>query len=267
MRRPIISLLTDFGLKDSYVAEMKGVILGICPEASLVDVTHEVESFNLREAAYLLARAVRYFPRGSIHLAVVDPGVGGERKPLIVEAEGGMLVGPDNGILIPAARGLGLKKVYEIRGEGLLPERFTETFHGRDIFAPAAALLAKGVKPSKLGVEIASYVEVMLPRPRISGDKKIEGEILHVDRFGNLVTNIGRELLEELKVKPGSSLKIQFGRRKPLEVRFARAYAEVEVGEPLTLIGSWGTLEISLNQASAAGRFKVGVGAMVHVQV
>jgi len=254
-------------VKDSYVAEMKAVILTLCPEASIVDITHEVEPFNLKLAAYLLARASPYFPEGTIHVAVVDPGVGGERKPLIVEAEKGVLVGPDNGILIPAARKLGMKNVYEIKGRGLLPERFTETFQGRDIFAPAAALIACGVKPGRLGVKTSTYVEAAIPEARIFKGK-IEGEIVYVDRFGNLVTNIGRELLASLNARPGSVLKLSFRRveSKPLKVKFLRAYAEAEVGELLTLIGSWGTMEVSVNQARASDRLKVKVGEKLWVE-
>ena len=260
-------MLTDFGVKDSYVAEMKAVILTLCPEASIVDITHEVEPFNLRLAAYLLARATPYFPVGTIHVAVVDPGVGGGRKPLIIEAEKGMLVGPDNGILIPAAEKLGMKRAYEIKSRELLPERFTETFHGRDVFAPAAALLASGVKPERLGVKTSTYVKAAIPEARLFKGK-IRGEIVYVDRFGNLVTNIGRELLASLNVRFGDMLKLSFRRlgSKPLKVKFLRAYAEAEVGELLVLIGSWGTLEISANQARASNKLKVEAGEKIWVE-
>ena len=264
MGRPVVSLLTDFGLKDSYVAEMKAVILSLCPRASLVDITHEVEPFNLRAAAYLLSRAAPWFPRGTVHLAIVDPGVGGGRKPLIVEAEGAVFVGPDNGILLPAARKLGLKRVYEIRSEKL-PKRFTEVFHGRDIFAPTAARLACGVKPSSLGVETSEFVEEVIPQAKIL-EGKIRGEIVYADRFGNLVTNIGRKLLEAFNVKPGSLLKVSFKERKALTVRFLQAYSQAEVGELLTLVGSWGTLEVSANQAKASEKLKVGVGEELWVE-
>jgi len=261
-------LLTDFGLKDSYVAEVKAVILALCPGASIIDITHEVEPFNLRVAAYLLARAVPYFPKGTVHLAVVDPGVGGKRKPLIIEAEKGMLVGPDNGILIPAAKKLGMKEVYEIKGEEFLPKRFTETFHGRDIFAPTAALLARGVKPGKLGVKTSTCAETAIPEAKaLKG--KIRGEIVYIDRFGNLITNIDRESLMSFNIKPGSILKLSFRRLggKPLRLKFLRAYSEAETGKLLTLIGSAGTLEISANQARASDKLKVRVGEKLWVEV
>ncbi len=264
--KPVVTLLTDFGYRDSYVAEMKAVILSICPEATLVDITHEVEPYNIRLGAYLLYRAVQWFPKGSIHLAVVDPGVGGPRKPLIIEAEKGMLVGPDNGLLIPAARRLSLKKVYSINVEGdFLPKRFTETFHGRDIFAPTTALLAKGVKPAELGVEVSSYVEAAFPEAKLSGDK-ILGEIIHVDRFGNLVTNIEMEIVEALRVKVGSKLEIIIGGGKPVRVRLVKAYAEVPVGEALAIPGSGGTLEVSINQADASKILKAKIGDKVEVK-
>jgi hypothetical protein len=158
--------------------------------------------------------------------------------------------------------------VYEIKGGGLLPERFTETFHGRDIFAPAAAHIARGVKPRRLGVKTSTYVEAAIPEARLFKGK-IRGEVVYVDRFGNLVTNIGRELLASLNVKPGGVLKLSFRRPegKPLKVNFLRAYAEAEAGELLTLIGSWGTLEVSANQAKASDRLKVKAGEKLWVKV
>ena len=267
MARPIITLLTDFGLKDSYVAEMKAVILSICPEAALVDLSHQVEPFNILEGAYLLARAAPWFPKGTVHLAVIDPGVGGERKPLIVEAEKGLLVGPDNGLLIPAARRLGgIRKVLAIKASGkLFPERFTETFHGRDIFAPAAAYLAKGVKPERLGIEVDEYVDAAFPEACLKGGK-VSGQIVYVDRFGNLVTNIDRRLLEALEAKPGSLLKVKAEGRKAFTVKLVKSYSEVEVGSLLALIGSWGTLELSANQDSASKILKLKAGQTLSVE-
>ncbi len=263
---PIITLLTDFGLKDSYVAEMKAVILSLCPEAVIVDISHEVEPFNVKMGAYLLARAAPYFPRGTIHVAIVDPGVGGPRKPLIVEAERGMLVGPDNGLLIPAARKLGLKRIFEIKGEGLLPKRFTETFHGRDIFAPTAALLAKGVSPETLGLEVSSPVEEAFHEASLS-NQQVSGEIVYVDRFGNLVTNIDRGLVEALGAGFGSQLKISLEGRSPIKVRFVKSYSEAPRGGLLALIGSWGTLELSANQASASEILKASAGMKILVEL
>lgn len=263
--RPIITLLTDFGLRDSYVAEVKGVILSICPEACIVDLSHQVEAFNVRMGAYLLARAAPYFPEGTIHVAVVDPGVGGGRKPILVEAEKGMLVGPDNGLLIPAARKLGMRKVYEITGGNLLPERFTETFHGRDIFAPTAALLARGVPPGELGRPVESWVEATFQEASIKAGR-IRGEVVHVDGFGNLVTNIGWELLEAVGVKVGSKIKVTFKNGKTLKLKLSKAYVEAPAGSLLALVGSWGTLEVSANQADASRMLKVSAGDEVAVE-
>jgi hypothetical protein len=246
---------------------MKAVIASICPDANLVDITHEVEPYNIRMGAYLLYRAAPWFPDGTIHLAVVDPGVGGPRKPLIVEAEKGLLVGPDNGLLIPAARRLKLKKVYNILDEkSLFPKRFTETFHGRDIFAPTAAFLAKGVKPDELGVEASSHVQAAFPEAEIIGNE-ILGEIIHVDRFGNLVTNMETEMVKALNIEFGEKLKIVFAdKNKTFEVRLLKAYAEASENEILLIPGSGGTLEISINQADASKILDVKNGVKIRVK-
>jgi len=258
MRRPIIALLSDFGVKDPYVAEMKGVILNICPEAEVVDITHEIEKFNVKMGAFVLASASRYFPEGTIYVAVVDPGVGTERRAIIVKTAKALLVGPDNGLLMLAAQNQGIKNVYEIKNPRYMLPKISRTFHGRDIFAPAAAYLARGIPPEDFGPEITDYIVPTYGNPVIKG-KNVKGEILHIDGFGNLITNISREILERIHLKEGGFLKIRF-QDKVFEFRLCRAYGEVAEGKPLAIIGSHDFLEFSVNLGDASKFFGLKVG-------
>ena len=258
MKRPIIALLSDFGLKDPYVAEMKAVILSICPEARIIDITHQIEKFNIRMGAFILASASQYFPKGTIHVAVVDPGVGTARRAIIVETSNSLFVGPDNGLLLMAAEKQGIKHVYEIRNRRYMLPRVSRTFHGRDIFAPAAAYLANGVSPKKFGPEIKDYIVPEYAKPIIKRGK-IMGEILHIDDFGNLITNIPEEFLSEMGMAEGDSVRVTFG-DKSFEFKICRAYGEVNKGKPLAIIGSHNFLEFSVNLGSAAEYFGLKVG-------
>ncbi|MEM1550729.1 MAG: SAM-dependent chlorinase/fluorinase, partial [Candidatus Bathyarchaeia archaeon] len=207
-RRKIITLTTDFGLRDSYVAEMKAVILSICPEACIVDISHEVRKFDIRMGSFLLFRASRFFPNGTIHMAVIDPGVGTERRPIIIETDWSIYVGPDNGILIPSAQRDGIRHIYIIGNPKYMLKEVSKTFHGRDIFSPAAAYLARGVPPSEFGPEIFDPVVPSFAEP-ISSDDSIMGEIIHVDGFGNLITNIKYEDLKSMSINEGDYLTVK----------------------------------------------------------
>jgi len=257
----VITLLTDYGIKDSYVAEVKGVILKLCPEAVIVDVTHDVGNYDVEEGAYNLARVVKYFPEGTIHVGVVDPGVGGSRKPLIIEAQDAFFVGPDNGLLAPAAERLGVRHVYEITRMDLLPQRVSDVFHGRDIFAPTAALLAKGMKPLDLGIEISEYQRLPLYTAKIEIGR-IVAKVIHVNGFGNLVTNITSESLEAAKIKVGSTLNVKIG-GTAYKLPLVKNFAAVPVGEILLVVAGGGYLDIAVNQGNAARRLGVGKGADV----
>lgn len=257
----IITLLTDFGTKDSYVAEMKGVILGLYPEAVIVDISHDIDKYDIEEGAYNLARSVKYFPEGTIHVGVVDPGVGGQRKPIIIEAEGALFVGPDNGLLAPAAERLGIKHVYEITRMDLLPPRVSDVFHGRDIFSPTAALLARGAKPSALGSEISEYRRLPLYTVRVE-DGRIYTRVIVVDGFGNLVTSVTYEDLEKAGLKLGSPLEVRIG-TSTYRMPFVRNFSSVPVGELLLLVAGGGYLEISVNQGNASARLGVEKGVEV----
>jgi hypothetical protein len=252
----LITLTTDFGLKDPYVAEMKAVILSICPEAVIVDISHEVEKFDIRMGAYFLASAAPYFPKGTIHVAVVDPGVGTKRQPLLIQARHNFFIGPDNGILAMAARKQGILHTYKIVNHKLMLPRVSNTFHGRDIFAPVAAHVANGTPPTEFGPEIRDIVMPGFVKPRKEKNRLV-GEVLHVDRFGNIVTNVDEKELELTKTETVVNIKL---RNAKLRLKLCKAYGEVEKSEALAIIGSHDFLEIAINQGNAAESFGARIG-------
>ena len=257
----LISLTTDFGTKDPFVGEMKAVIFSICPEAEVIDLTHEVERFNIRMGAFLLASATRCFPPGSVHVAVVDPGVGGERRPIAVETQFSLYVGPDNGLLIPAATREGIRHVYELTNRSLMRDSISLTFHGRDIFAPVAAHLACGTAPIEVGEEIKDYVHLSFAEPRFESGG-IAGEVFHIDSFGNVVTNISGEIFEKLEL----SGKIRVNLRgKRFTARVVRSYSELHEGELGVLVGSHGFFEIACRERSAVRRIGARIGDSLRV--
>lgn len=263
MKLKIVSLLSDFGLADPYVAEMKAVILGICPDVHIVDVSHEIEKFNVRMGAFVLASAAHYFPRGTVHVAVVDPGVGTERRAIIVETQRSRFVGPDNGLLMLVAEREGIKHVYAIENPDYMLPKVSRTFHGRDIFAPAAAHLARGRPPSDFGPEIRDYVHPIFARPSVS-EHEIAGEVIHIDGFGNVVTNVSLNDLWGLGIVEGESFQVSLGGRD-LRLKLCKAYGEAEPRSPLAIIGSHEFLEVSINLGNAAAAFRVRVGDPVRI--
>ncbi|MEM0084520.1 MAG: SAM-dependent chlorinase/fluorinase [Candidatus Methanomethylicia archaeon] len=262
--KPIITLLTDFGLRDSYVAEMKAVILSICPEAHIVDISHGIRKYDIRMGAYILSRASRYFPEGTIHVAVVDPGVGGIRRPIIIESFRAFYVGPDNGLLTPSAIMDGIKHVYLITNDKYMLKCVSRTFHGRDIFCPVAAYLAKGIPPSDFGPEIFDPIIPTFVNPKVYGNI-VEGEVIHIDDFGNIVTNISSEHLRLIGLSEGDFLNVKFGDNL-LKLKFCKAYSDVPLGQPLIIIGSGGFIELSINQGDAAKTFNINVGDKIVFQ-
>ena len=251
----MITLTSDFGIKDPYVAEMKGVILSINPNATLIDVTHEIEKFNVRAAAFALASAAPYFPEGAVHLAVVDPGVGTERRAIAVKTKKGIFVGPDNGVLILAAKNQGIESVRQLANPKFMLPKVSCTFHGRDVFAPAAAYLDKGVSLAEFGPEIKDPVTPSFAEAK-HGEGWFSGEVLGIDGFGNIITNIAGK---DAAFKEGSIVKVGLTGAS-LKVPFAKTYAQAEANIPVLLVGSHGFLEIALNQASAAKKFRVKAG-------
>jgi S-adenosylmethionine hydrolase len=254
----IVTLLSDFGLKDPYVAEMKAIILSINLHAHIVDITHEIEKFNIRMGAFVLASAAPFFPSNTVHVAVVDPGVGTKRRPVIVETERGFYVGPDNGLLMLAAHKECIIKVYYIVNPKYMLSRVSRTFHGRDIFAPAAAHLAAGRSPSEFGPEILDYVFPEFVKPQTKKGE-VMGEVIHIDGFGNIISNISAGDLESAGFREGNSLLVRLG-GKTLTLQFCSAYGEVPAGKALAIIGSSDFLEVAVNQGSASRTFKTKVG-------
>ena len=259
MRRPIITLTTDFGVKDPYVAEMKATILNISPNSTIVDITHQIQKFNVRMGAYVLASASPYFPKGTIHVAVVDPGVGTRRQPILIQTKHSYFVGPDNGVLALAARNEQVKHLHKLTNRKLMLTKVSNTFHGRDMFAPAAAHLANRTPPAKFGPEIN---KIVIPRfAKVARrETMLIGEVIHVDDFGNIITNFGEKELELMEINNTINVKLENAK---LELKLCRTYSEVQPHKPLALIGSHNLLEISINQGNAAETFKVESGSKV----
>ncbi len=256
----LVTLLTDFGTSDGYVGAVKGVILSINPAARILDLTHDIAPQDVMAGALALAAAVPCFPEGSIHVAVVDPGVGTDRKPLLVKWRNRLLIGPDNGILSLAFSGSDPEAVYHLTNAELFLDRVSCTFHGRDVFAPVAAHLSRGVKPEQAGVRIGRWERIRFPLPRVEGGL-VQGEVVHVDRFGNLITNIREEDLKLAHCHPRPLITIA-GTPIP---GLKQSYAEADPGTLLALVGSNGFLEISCNRGNAAGMLSVAGGEPVRV--
>jgi hypothetical protein len=258
--RPIIALLTDFGTRDHYAGAMKGVALGVCPDATLVDISHEVPPHDVLAGALELAACYRYFPAGTIFLVVVDPGVGSSRRGIAAEAGEYKFVAPDNGVLTVVLDETPPRKVVELTERRYARPTVSRTFEGRDRFAPAAAWLAKGIELSALGRPAASVHRIALPRPQRTADG-VTGEVLRVDRFGNLITNIDRTTVLQL-VQTGT-FEIRVGSHQVPHLY--STYADAAPGEICALFGSTDHLEIAANGASAAGELGAGRGAAVQI--
>lgn len=263
MARPVIALLTDFGSRDHYAGTMKGVALGICPDATLVDITHDLPPHDVLAGALELAACFRYFPAATVFLVVVDPGVGSARRGIAAEAGEYRFVAPDNGVLTPVFDDVAPKRVVELTERRYARATVSRTFEGRDRFAPAAAWLAKGVELSALGRPAGSIQRLEVPRPQIEQDR-IVGEILRIDRFGNLVTNIDRKTFDRIASAEGhAAIDIQVG---PHQIgKVVSTYADAAQGELCALFGSSDHLEIASNGSSAAGVLELGRGAPVRV--
>jgi S-adenosyl-L-methionine hydrolase (adenosine-forming) len=257
MPAPILTLTTDFGLSDHYVGSMKGVILGICRPAQIVDISHQVSPYAISEGAFLIAQAYRAFPPGTVHVVVVDPGVGSERRPVLMEAAGQYFVAPDNGVLgmIFAQE---IHKVRVVSNARYFRQPVSQTFHGRDIFAPVAAHVAAGVAASRMGKVIVDYVRPPFAMPRQTGERTWTGDVLAVDRFGNVVTNFHANDFPAFE-------QLAIGRSKVR--RLVSSYAEAPAGELVAIAGSSGYLEVSVNQGSAAEKIGCRSGGACQIRV
>jgi hypothetical protein len=279
MRRPpIITLTTDFGTADHYVGTMKGVILGIAPQARVVDISHEIRPFQIAEGAYVIAQACRYFPPKTIHVVVVDPGVGSARRPILAEIGGQYFVAPDNGVLSmvleqPLATRAAPKQrsdraatrrsgqpasaiVRHITAERYFLQPLSHTFHGRDVFSSVAAHMARGVPPGRFGRRIADYARLDFFRPTRTGKRFRTGLVLHIDRFGNLITNFHVGEFPDLPTRP---FELNIGLHKL--TRLVSNFTEAQPGELVAIIGSSGYIEVVANQASAAKLLGCEIGS------
>jgi len=242
---------------------MKGVILGVEPNAQIVDISHAVQPFDVLDGALTISQAYNYFPSGTVHMVIVDPGVGTARRPIIVTSERHHFVAPDNGVL-----SLVYQKEQRLHARHVTAEHYnlqpvSQTFHARDIFSPVAAYLAKGVDPEKFGDEITDFVRFNAPKPKPVNESTLRGIVLKADRFGNLITNITPEDAPMLFTTPAAAFKIVVGKREVTEIK--AAYADGAPGEVFGILGSMGYLEIAANRASAAQVLGVGKGVDVNI--
>ena len=259
----IVTLTSDFGTVDGYVGAMKGVISSAAPSARLLDITHEIRPGDVRGGALAVEASAPFFPAGTIHLVVVDPGVGTRRRAIAVEAADGIFVGPDNGVLSLAAKGP--RRVYALDRSERHRKVVSATFHGRDVFAPIVALLAEGARPRDLGTAIPGMTDLQLPVPTLARGEVI-GQVIHVDHFGNLVTNITTAELRTLSPvgQPGNCT-VRIGRKSA--GRIVKTYGDGEHGALLALVGSSGRLEIAVREGSAADRLQQRTDSNVVVRV
>ena len=277
---PLVTLTTDFGTADGYVGTMKGVILGIAPDARLVDLSHEIAPQDVRQAAYVLYTAYPFFPPHTVHLVVVDPGVGSARRPIALRTPKGYFVGPDNGVFSYVMANEPVEAVVELSDPHYRLLQVSHTFHGRDVFAPAAAHLAAGVPIEALGPPVLDPVTFPPPRLEVSPDT-ITGEVLHADHFGNVITSIGKLAWSEdvLALEPAfhevkDERQMRFKATKATVVVAGqeingvfRTYAEVEPGAVLALVGSEGYLEIAVREGSAAQKLGLHTGDTVELRL
>jgi S-adenosyl-L-methionine hydrolase (adenosine-forming) len=262
-QRPIITLTTDFGLNDHFVGAMKGVILDIVPEAAIVDISHAVQAFDVLDGAIAISQAYSYFPTGTVHVVVIDPGVGTRRRPILASSDGYHFVAPDNGVLSMVYAREERIHVRHITSEHYFHQPVSNTFHGRDIFAPVAAYLAKQVDSHKFGDEIEDYIKFAAPKPKAAGENKIRAVVLKVDRFGNLITNVTPEDVPALFGANPGPFKIVVGSREIGDIH--STYSEGEPSEVFGILGSMGYLEIAANRGAAAQITGAGKGSEVSI--
>jgi len=252
----IVALMSDLGNKDFFVGAMKGTILKINPQAKVVDITHEVPKFNIWSAGFTLFQAARSFSHQTVFVTVVDPGVGSCRRCLLLETKNGMyFIAPDNGVLTLVVHEFGKKRAWEIRNRALMAPKVSHTFHGRDVMAPVAAHLTLGVDPSEVGPPVDDIE--LLPLKRVKKERKtIISQVIYIDDFGNIVTNIPEEMVD---LNPGEKIKVRIG-KKEVSSFYGITFCDVPVGEYVCFIGSTGMLEFSKNQQNAAKELNVKVG-------
>lgn len=259
----IIGFLTDFGLSDPFVAEMKAIIYSIDTEVRIIDITHDIDKFDVRMGAFVLMMAAPHFPEGSVHVAVVDPGVGSKRRAVVVKTGRSILVGPDNGILIPTARSEVVHGVYEITNPEIMQPNISNSFHGRDIFAPVAAHLARGFRPEDCGPEVTDPVKAPFNDPAVRENEAI-CEVLHVDGFGNIITNLSRAHAREMNLTTGQKLTVRIGGRH-WQIKFVKTFSELNKRGIGMIMGSQGFIEIVCCKKNAAKHLRIRRNDVLHV--
>jgi S-adenosylmethionine hydrolase len=264
----VITFLSDFGLADDFVGTCHGVIKRIAPETDVIDITHGIEPQSVVQGALVLASTLPYMPEG-VHLAVVDPGVGSPRRALVLRTgDGRLLVGPDNGLLVPAAERLdGVEAAHEITNREYALDRVSATFHGRDVFAPAAAHLTNGLDPARLGpaIEAESLVRPEIPQPEI-GERRIRAKCLYVDRFGNIQLNLSADQLERMGVVPGRQIEVELTMDRFYAVA-ARTFADARVGDIMLYEDAYRNIALAISRGNAAETFGVRAGMEVRLRV
>lgn len=263
MKAPCVALLTDFGTSDHYVGSLKGVILGINPRAVMVDVTHDIPSFDIQAGAFALLAAYAYFPAGTVFLAIVDPGVGTARRILLAQTERHSFIAPDNGLLSPLLAREKAHAVRSIENPSYFLPRPSRTFEGRDKMAPVAAWLSKGESPASFGPAARGLVSLDTPEPRRIGSE-ISGRVLYVDKYGNLTTNIPGGLILDLGRGQARPKLEAFVRRRRIKT-FGESYGAARKGEAFFLIGSLGLVEIAVREGSAGHKLGAGAGDTVRI--
>jgi S-adenosylmethionine hydrolase len=263
--RPIVTLTTDFGTNDHFVGAVKGVILEIVPEAAIVDISHAVQPFDVLDGALAISQTYSYFPTGTVHCVVVDPGVGTARRPIIASSDGFHFVAPDNGVLSMVYAREERMTVRHITGEHYFRQPVSNTFHARDVFGPVAGYLAKQVDSHKFGDEIEDYVKFAAPKPKAVAENRMRAVVLKVDRFGNLITNVTPQDIPSLFTTPAADFKITIGSKEITDIN--SNYAEGGPGQVFGILGSMGYLEIVANRASAAQLTGAAKGSEVIIQL
>lgn len=256
---PVITLTTDFGTEDSYVGVMKGVILSIAPSADIIDITHNIKPQNIKQAAFVFNSAYRYFPDGAIHVVVIDPGVGSGRRPIILEAVGHLFVGPDNGVFTKVIETVDEYSAFEISNPEKMLTPVSATFHGRDVFAPAAAHLAKGSATDSFGPKITNLVTLDLPKVIEHAGRLVKGEIITIDRFGNAITNIS---VADVATEKVATIEHKAGAAEDILPSYSAAFDDKSLN---AIIGSWETVELFVQNGSAAQNFGLAIGDTVEV--
>ena len=265
--RPTVAFISDFGTRDYYVGAVRGAVLASCPDATVVDITHEVSPHDIEAGAWSLAAAYQAFPPRTVFLAVVDPGVGSERRGIVIEAGGYRFVGPDNGIFSHILARNPDARVHEISNAGLFRHKVSPAFHGRDVFAPVAGQLALGVDLDQVGPPAGDLEMLQLRPPRQIGDAVWEVPIVHVDRFGNLITSMSEEDLQVVLSGVDGDVTGVVAVLDDTIMPLVRAYGQLSAGEPCALIGGSGHLEVAINGGNAAAELGAGRGSAVRLRI